>query len=326
MALAVPQLLFRYGPISKSQSRIHGVPAVDVTETEKCYKVTAELPGMDEKNIEVKIANGMLTIKGQKQEEKEEEKQDYYVRERSFGSFERTFPVPEGVDLDKVDASFKKGVLTVTLRKTAEAQKEEKKITVRPSDLCCWVDFSLKVLITEHCYALLSIGWNPAYADGILASCNRIILATTCATSSSSAIPRQQEFERNLQINATPQQMAGQRSDRRVAFASLDALAHQLPPIFQRTPRAQPARQYGHARNYLLLFLGWQDFLRAHLINQAVSFEIDQMRSLFIVSQIRANPLRHDHYKGAVIHVHPVPSTNQFIRRVSNEWTVGIDR
>jgi HSP20 family protein len=57
---------------------------VDVTETEKGYKVAAELPGMDEKNIEVKIANGRLTIKGEKQEEKEEEKQDYYVRERSF--------------------------------------------------------------------------------------------------------------------------------------------------------------------------------------------------------------------------------------------------
>jgi HSP20 family protein len=61
----------------------------------------------------------------------EEPKLDYYVRERSFGSFERTLPVPDGVDLDKVDASFKKGVLTVTLPKTAEAQKAEKKITVK---------------------------------------------------------------------------------------------------------------------------------------------------------------------------------------------------
>jgi HSP20 family protein len=82
---------------------------------------------MDEKNIEVKIANGRLTIKGEKQEEKEEERQDYYVRERSFGSFERTFPVPDGVELDKVDASFKKGVLTVTLKnsRSAEGGKED---------------------------------------------------------------------------------------------------------------------------------------------------------------------------------------------------------
>ncbi len=122
---------FDMDPFRRAKTAFSGMPAVDVTETEKGYKVVAELPGMDEKNIEVKIANGMLTIKGEKQEEKEEEKQDYYVRERSFGSFERTFQVPDGVDLDKVDASFKKGVLTVTLPKTAEAQKAEKKITVK---------------------------------------------------------------------------------------------------------------------------------------------------------------------------------------------------
>ncbi len=122
---------FDMDPFRRAKVAFTGMPAMDVTETEKGYKVVAELPGMDEKNIEVKIANGILTIKGEKQEEKEEEKQDFYVRERSFGSFERTFRVPEGVDLDKVDASFKKGVLTVTLPKTAEAQKAEKKITVK---------------------------------------------------------------------------------------------------------------------------------------------------------------------------------------------------
>ena len=111
---------FDMDPFRRAKAAFTGMPAVDVTETENGYKVTAELPGMDEKNIEVKIANGMLTIKGEKQ-----------LRERSFGSFERTFPIPDGVDLDKVDASFKKGVLTVTLPKTAEAQKAEKKITVK---------------------------------------------------------------------------------------------------------------------------------------------------------------------------------------------------
>jgi HSP20 family protein len=122
---------FDMDPFRRAKTAFSGMPAVDVTKTEKGYKVVAELPGMDEKNIEVKIANGMLTIKGEKQEEKEEEKQNYYVRERSFGSFERTFPVPDGVDLDQVDASFKKGVLTVTLPKTEEAQKAKKKITVK---------------------------------------------------------------------------------------------------------------------------------------------------------------------------------------------------
>jgi HSP20 family protein len=122
---------FAMDPLRRAKAAFSGMPAVDITETEKGYKVVAELPGMDEKNIEVKIANGMLTIKGEKQEEKEEVKQDYYVRERSFGFFERTFPVPDGVDLEKVDAGFRKGVLTVTLPKTAEAQRAEKKITVR---------------------------------------------------------------------------------------------------------------------------------------------------------------------------------------------------
>lgn len=75
------------------------MPAVDVRETEKSYKVVAELP-MDGKNVEVKIANGVLTIRGEKQEVKEEGEQDYHVRERSFGSFERTFQVPGGVDLE----------------------------------------------------------------------------------------------------------------------------------------------------------------------------------------------------------------------------------
>jgi len=73
-------------------------PAVDIVEKDNAYEVVAELPGMDEKNIEVNIANGTLTIKGEKHEEKEEKKKDYYLQERRFGSFERSFRVPEGVD------------------------------------------------------------------------------------------------------------------------------------------------------------------------------------------------------------------------------------
>lgn len=105
--------------------------AVDIAETQKSYEITADLPGFDEKNIEVKIANGCLTIKGEKQEETEEKKKDYYLHERTFGSFERSFRLPEGVDDEKLEAVFKKGVLTVTLPKTPEAQKTERKITVK---------------------------------------------------------------------------------------------------------------------------------------------------------------------------------------------------
>lgn len=106
-------------------------PAVDIVEKDKAYEITAELPGMDEKTIEVKVANGSLTIKGEKQEEKEEKKKDYYLHERHFGSFERRFAVPEGVDTDKIEASFRKGILTVTLPKKPEAIKPEKKIEVK---------------------------------------------------------------------------------------------------------------------------------------------------------------------------------------------------
>jgi HSP20 family protein len=123
--------LFDVQPFWPRESGWATSPAVDVAETDKAYEITAELPGLDEKNIEVKFADGVLTIKGEKQEEKEEKKKDYYLSERSFGSFQRSFQVPEGVEADKIEASFKKGVLTVTLPKSADAQKAAKKITVK---------------------------------------------------------------------------------------------------------------------------------------------------------------------------------------------------
>jgi len=106
-------------------------PAMDVTEDADGYKVTAELPGMDEKEIEVALTDGMLTIKGEKKLEKEETDKDYYLSERSYGSFRRSFALPEGVDADKVGATFAKGVLTVTLPKTAVAKSEAKKVEVK---------------------------------------------------------------------------------------------------------------------------------------------------------------------------------------------------
>ena len=106
-------------------------PAVDFAETDKGYEVTAELPGMDEKDIEVKFADGVLTITGEKQDEKEEKKKDYYLHERSYGSFHRALQLPNGIDQDKIEATFNKGVLKVMLPKSAEAQKAEKKIAVK---------------------------------------------------------------------------------------------------------------------------------------------------------------------------------------------------
>lgn len=106
-------------------------PAVDIVDKTEAYEVVAELPGMDEKNIDVKLVNGRLTIKGEKRDEKEEKKKDYHLHERSFGSFERSFALPDEVDADKIVASFNKGVLTVTLPKKPEAVKPEKKIEIK---------------------------------------------------------------------------------------------------------------------------------------------------------------------------------------------------
>ncbi len=122
---------FAPSALRRGESTFAGMPAVDVAETDKAYEITAELPGMEEKNIEVKLADGILSIKGEKQEESEEKDKNYYRRERSFGSFERNFQVPENVDVDKIEASFKNGVLSVKLPKTAEAQKQSKKIEVK---------------------------------------------------------------------------------------------------------------------------------------------------------------------------------------------------
>lgn len=105
-------------------------PAFDLIEKKSAYEITAELPGIEEKDVEIKLSNHTLTIKGEKSESREEKDNDRYLSERRYGSFQRSFRVPEGVDADKIDASFSKGVLTVRMPKTVEAQKAEKKIAV----------------------------------------------------------------------------------------------------------------------------------------------------------------------------------------------------
>ena len=108
------------------------VPSIDVKENEKEFQISAELPGMDDKDVEVSITGDVLTIKGEKKLEKEEEEdKGYYRRERAYGSFQRRIQLPAEVDTDKVSAHFKKGVLTVTLPKTEEAQKAVRKIEVK---------------------------------------------------------------------------------------------------------------------------------------------------------------------------------------------------
>jgi HSP20 family protein len=123
--------IFDVEPFWRRELTWGATPTVDIVEKNDVYEITAELPGVDEKSVEVKFANGSLMIRGEKQEEKEEQKADYRLHERRFGSFERRFAVPEGVDTDKIGASFKNGILTVRLPKKPEAIKAEKKIEVK---------------------------------------------------------------------------------------------------------------------------------------------------------------------------------------------------
>lgn len=106
-------------------------PSIDVREDEKEICVTAELPGMDEKDIEVLLTEDALTLKGEKKEETEDKGKDYYRMERRYGSFNRVIPLPQGIDTKKVSAVFKKGVLTVKLPKTEEVKVKGKRIPVK---------------------------------------------------------------------------------------------------------------------------------------------------------------------------------------------------
>lgn len=130
--LGVPMRWRGFGmePFRREGPAMAMVPSVDVVEKDNMFEVTADLPGVDEKNVEVKLSGDILTIKGQREERKEEKKQDYYLCERQFGAFERSFQVPENVDSSKIDASFKNGVLTLSLPKKPGAIKAEKKISI----------------------------------------------------------------------------------------------------------------------------------------------------------------------------------------------------
>jgi HSP20 family protein len=106
-------------------------PRTDVAETDSEVEVSIELPGIDEKDIDVAIANDVLTIRGEKKNGREEKRQGYYLAERSFGAFHRAIALPPGVDGDKAKAEFKQGILTISLPKTPEARSKVKKIDVK---------------------------------------------------------------------------------------------------------------------------------------------------------------------------------------------------
>jgi HSP20 family protein len=106
-------------------------PTIDVYETDKEIKLTAELPGLDEKDIDISVNNNILTISGKKESDKVDEQSSYYRRERSYGEFHRSIQLPGEVEIDKIDATYDKGILTLSIPKPAESVTATKKIKVK---------------------------------------------------------------------------------------------------------------------------------------------------------------------------------------------------
>jgi HSP20 family protein len=108
-------------------------PNLDVAESDKAYEISVELPGVAEKDLDVTVTEGVLSIKGEKRSESEEKDKNYHRVERSYGSFERRLTLPAEADADKIDAGFANGVLTVTIPKVEGAKETVKKISIKSS-------------------------------------------------------------------------------------------------------------------------------------------------------------------------------------------------
>lgn len=128
-----PSIFNRQPLSSRAQTAALVAPDIDVRENDKEIVFEAELPGIDEKDVQVAVRDGVLSMKGEKKSERDEKKDTYHLVERSYGSFERSFRLPDSVDEEKIKADFTKGVLRVVVPKRAEAVKTEKKIPIGKS-------------------------------------------------------------------------------------------------------------------------------------------------------------------------------------------------
>ena len=117
-------------PALPSIGRSLGLPRVELSENDKEIRVTAELPGMEEKDIEISLDNHQLVIRGEKKSETSDEERGY--SERSYGRFERRIGLPKGIERDKAGATFKNGVLTITVPKSASAAESTRRIAINP--------------------------------------------------------------------------------------------------------------------------------------------------------------------------------------------------
>lgn len=120
---------FENGALTSGEAEAF-VPKFEVSESDKAIDISAELPGIEEDKIDISIENNILNISGEKQSEEKKDEKNFHLTERSYGSFNRYFSLPEGLALDKVEAKFKDGVLTMHLPKTDEYHKKVKKIKI----------------------------------------------------------------------------------------------------------------------------------------------------------------------------------------------------
>lgn len=119
------------GMFARRNGREWLLPELDIHDNGQQLIIEVDLPGVDQKDVSVTIANGILTIKGEKKSEHEETKDNCYVAERSYGAFERSLQMPDSIDETKVDAKFDKGVLKIVAAKRADALKAERKIHIK---------------------------------------------------------------------------------------------------------------------------------------------------------------------------------------------------
>lgn len=106
-------------------------PRIDVREEDDAYEISAELPGLEDKDLELSIAEGTLVLRGEKSSDHEAKEGQYFRQERTYGRFERAFHLPDGVEADKIEAQFKNGVLAIHLPKKEEAKKVVRQVQVK---------------------------------------------------------------------------------------------------------------------------------------------------------------------------------------------------
>lgn len=123
---------FRSGnPVEETIATAYFAPAVDIAEKENEYVVKVELPGVEKEDVKISVESNILTIRGEKKQEKEEKNKSFHRVERSYGSFQRSFTLPSTVKNDKIDALFNSGILTITMPKSEESKPKQIEVKVR---------------------------------------------------------------------------------------------------------------------------------------------------------------------------------------------------